>query len=77
MHLNNKIVAKASLTKIWEIGHQRVKNLPAMQETWVQSLGSGRSPGEGSGNPLQYFCLETSTDRGYSPWGRKESDTTK
>ena len=22
--------------------------------------GSGRSPGEGSGNPLQYFCLENS-----------------
>ena len=38
MHLNNKIGAKASLTKIWGIGHQRVKNLPAMQETWVQSL---------------------------------------
>ena len=26
--------------------------------------GSGRSPGEGSGNPLQYSCLENSTDRG-------------
>ena len=26
--------------------------------------GSGRSPGEGSGNPLQYFCLENSMDRG-------------
>ena len=42
--------------------------------------GSGRSPGEGNGNPLQYSCLENSTDRsliGYSPWGRKESDTTE
>ena len=33
-----------------------VKNLPAMWETWVQSLGSipvlGRSPGEGKGYPL-------------------------
>ena len=25
---------------------------------------SERSPGEGNGNPLQYFCLENSTDRG-------------
>ena len=24
--------------------------------------GSGRSPGEGNGNPLQYFCLENPTD---------------
>ena len=26
--------------------------------------GSGRSPGEGNGNPLQHSCLENSTDRG-------------
>ena len=26
--------------------------------------GSGRSPGEGHGNLLQYFCLENSMDRG-------------
>jgi len=36
--------------------------------------GSGRSPGEGNGNPLQYSCLENPMDRGawwatYSPWG--------
>ena len=41
--------------------------------------GSGRSPGEGNGNPLQYSCLENPMDGGtwlgYSPWGRKESDT--
>ena len=35
--------------------------------------GSGRSPGEGNGNPLQYCSLENSV--GYNPWGRKESDT--
>ena len=43
--------------------------------------GSGRSPGEGNGNPLQHSCLEKSHGRrsliGYSPWGRKESDTTE
>ena len=77
-----------------------LKNLPAMKETWVQSLGredpqeylvyifkwecggsevkasawnvgdhgsilgSGRSPGEGNGNPLQYSCLENALEGG-------------
>ena len=34
-------------------------------------LGSGRSPGEGNGNPFQYSCLENPRDRGacrLSPW---------
>ena len=39
--------------------------------------GSGRSSGEGNGNPLQYFGLENSMDYTYSPWGHKESDTTE
>ena len=26
--------------------------------------GSGRSPGEGNGNPLEYSCLESSMDKG-------------
>ena len=40
--------------------------------------GLGRSPGEGNGNSLQYFCLENSMNRGgYRPWGRKELDTIK
>ena len=39
--------------------------------------GSGRSPGGGNGNPLQYSCPENSMDGGYSPWGHKESDTTE
>ena len=44
--------------------------------------GSGRSPREGNGNPLQYSCLENSVDRGawwatYSPWCHKDSDTTE
>ena len=37
-------------------------NLPAMQESWVQSLGWKRSPGEGNGYPLQYSGLENSMD---------------
>ena len=42
--------------------------------------GWGRSPGEGNGNPLQYFCLENPVDRGAWPARvhgvAKESDTT-
>ena len=43
---------------------QRLKHL----STNVGDLGSipglGRSPGEGNGNPLQYYCLENPMDRG-------------
>ena len=42
---------------------QMAKKLPAMWESWVQSLGwLGRSPGEGNGYPLQYSGLENSMD---------------
>ena len=40
--------------------------------------GSGRSPGGGHGNPLQYSCLESHGQKslaGYSPWGHKELNT--
>ena len=62
-----------------------VKNLPAKagdtRDTGLIS-GSGRSPGRGQGNSLQYSCLENPMNREawwatYSPWGRKESDTTE
>ena len=35
--------------------------------------GLGRSPGAGSGNPLQYSCLENSMDRG-AWWARVGHD---
>ena len=44
-----------------------VKNLPpkAGDSRDTGSIpGSGRSPGEGNGNPLQYSCLGNSMDRG-------------
>ena len=61
---------------------QMVKNLPAMQETYVGSVGLGRCPGEGNGYSLQSSCLENPMDRdrclvGYSPRDGKESGTTK
>ena len=46
---------------------QTVKNPPANAGDIgdMGSLpGSGRSPGEGNGNPLQYVCLEDSMDKG-------------
>ena len=43
--------------------------------------GLGRSPGGGHGNPLQYSHLENPPGQrslvGYSPWSRKELDTTE
>ena len=41
-----------------------VKNLPVMQETWVQSLGLEDPLEKGNGNPLQYSCRENLVDRG-------------
>ena len=40
------------------------KNLLAMQRPGFLTPGSGISPGEGNGCPLQYSCLENSMDRG-------------
>ena len=59
---------------------QRLKHLPAMRETWVQSLGEE--------DPLEKEMATYSSIRaqkpygqrslaGYSPWGCKESDMTK
>ena len=60
-----------------------VKNPPVNTgDTGDENLipGSGRSSGEGNGNPLQYSCQENPVDRGSwwacSPWGLKELDTT-
>ena len=32
----------------------------------VSIPGSGRAPGDGNGNPLQYSCLENSMDRAWT-----------
>ena len=41
-----------------------VKNLPAMQKTWVHSLGQKDALKKGIGNPFRYSCLENPMDRG-------------
>ena len=40
------------------------KNPPANAGDKSLSPGSGRCPGEGNGNPLQYSCLKNPRDRG-------------
>ena len=58
-----------------------VKNLPANARDSGLIPGLGGFPAGGSGNPIQYSCLENSTERG--AWqatvrgGHKESDTTE
>ena len=56
-------------------GGSRVKNPPANAGDTGSISGSGISPGEGNGYPLQYCCLETSHGQrslvGHSPWGPK------
>ena len=58
---------------------QMVKNQPAKAGDLDSIPGSGRLPGEGNGNPLQYFCLGNPMDR-RARWvtghgDTKESDT--
>ena len=59
---------------------QTVKNLPAMQETWVQSLGR-EDPWRRKWQPTPVFLPGESHGQrslaGYSPRGHKESDTTE
>ena len=61
---------------------QLVKNLPAIWETWVQSLGWEDPLEEGMATHTSILVWRTPMDRGawqatYSPWTRKESDTTE
>ena len=79
------------IMSILNTSHQEEKGFPGGSDSKEFSCnaghpglipGSGRSPGEGNGYPLQYSCLENSMDRGtwqatYSPQGQKESGTTE
>ena len=52
-----------------------VKNLPAMQETWVQSLGQEDPPEKGMATHssiLAWRILWTKKPADYSPWCHKE-----
>ena len=60
-------------------GGSAVQSMPITQEMQAGDSGSipgsGRSPGEGNGNPFHYSCKGNPTDRvawqSYSPWGCK------
>ena len=59
---------------------QMVKNLPAMPETWVWALGWEDLLEEGMATCSRFLPGKSRGQRSlmhYSPWGRKESDTTE
>ena len=58
---------------------QMVKNPPAMQELWVQSLGWEDPLEEGMATHSRILAWRIHMDRGagYSPWSHKELDTTE
>ena len=56
---------------------QMVKNLPAVQETWIQSLGWEDPLEKGMATHsiiLAWRIPWTGSLMGYIPWGREESD---
>ena len=71
--------------RLWSFTCGAVGKNPSASAGDVRELGSipgsGRPPGVGNGNPLQYSCLEKSHGErslaGYNPWGHKVTDTTK
>ena len=58
-------IINTTVCYIWSFpGGSVVKNLPANAGDLSLIPWLGRFPGEGSGNPLQYPCLENAMDRG-------------
>ena len=56
---------------------QTIKNLPAVQETWVQSLGREDNLEKAMATHSSTLTWRIpGTEAGYSPWGHKESDMT-
>ena len=58
---------------------QIVRNLPTMQDTWVQSLGQEDPLEKGMATTTVFWPVEFHGQNlaGYSPWGSKEQDTTE
>ena len=80
-----ELVSKASCEVTWfkvpSLGvflvAQMVKNLPANAGDMGSIHGSGRSPGEGNGNPFLHSCLENPMDGGVWWATVQESDMTE
>ena len=77
--LDKQKLISFSLIRIWYLVAQTVKNLPAVQEGWIQSLGQE--------DPLEMEMATHSSILAwripwqkslavYGPWGHKELDTT-
>ena len=82
-HQTNKLVRLGYrfLIPLLNSAGRAIKNTPANAGNTGSIPWSGRSLGEGNGNPLQYsFLLGKSHGQrsiaGSSPWGRKESGRT-
>ena len=75
--LRNQVV----LEYMWaSLVAQMVKNLPAVQKTWIQSLGQEDLLEKGMATHSSILPGEFHGQRslvGYSPWGHKEPDTTE
>ena len=74
-------VSELNWNSLWAfILAQMLKNLPAVQDIWVWSLG-WEDPLEEGLAPLRYSCLENPHGQrslvGYSPWGHKQSYMTE
>ena len=82
--LNSNLNLKSSVTKAggagWLSGKESACNAGVAEDAGSVPT-SGRSLGGGHGNPFQYSCLENPCGQRsllrYSPYGRKESDTTE
>ena len=83
--LSNLPLVNTSITFLYydpmHLVTQMVKNLPAVQETWVSSLGWEDPLEEEMATHSSLLAWRIPMDRGawrgYSPRGRKESDTTE
>ena len=73
-------VVNVVLNSLFYLITQIIRNLPAMWETWIQSMGEEDSlEKEISTHPV-FLPRKSQGQRslmGYSPWGHKEADTTE
>ena len=82
-HMNTSVYLNIRYTTISLMysfpGSSDIKNLPAMQETWIQSLGWEDPLEEGMATHSSILAWTINMDRGawLRPWGCKELDTTE
>ena len=63
-NVSEELSVKTNLDLDASLVAQRLKHLPAMQESWVRFLGWEDPLDEGNGNPVQYYFLENPMDGG-------------